>query len=62
MCRFLGRINERTGTAVLATAVSGVLSAGMSLFVGLAVLVELMSIGESAQLCAQLRPTRDVNI
>ena len=39
-------MNERTGTPLLATIVSGVLSATMSLFVGLAVLVELMSIGK----------------
>ena len=39
-------MNEKTGTPLLATVVTGVLSALMSLFVGLAVLVELMSIGK----------------
>ena len=39
-------MNAKTGTPLLATIVTGVLSALMSLFVGLAVLVELMSIGK----------------
>ena len=46
ICREFAKVNAKTGTPLLATIVTGVLSALMSLFVGLAVLVELMSIGK----------------
>ena len=45
--RFLSNINERTNTPLLATIITGLMSSFMSLLVGLQILVEMMSIGQS---------------
>ena len=44
--RFLGVIHPFTNTPLVATVITGVLSALMSLLVSLQILVEMMSIGE----------------
>jgi cationic amino acid transporter 14 len=47
--RFLSNINEKTNTPLVATLLTGLISSFMALFVGLKVLVEMMSIGECSE-------------